>query len=152
VTDRLTLGVDPGKSGALAWLDGDGALVHLADMPDAQGHALGALVRDLIVEWRPAVAWVELVASRPGQSAPAMWRFGRDYGAVLGSLGAFDVPVEHVTPATWKRAARLSRDKGESRQRAVETWPAWSDSFSRAKDDGRAEAALIARHGWMKGH
>jgi hypothetical protein len=54
-------------------------------------------------------------------------------------------PLVYVAPSTWKRHLGLSKDKGASRQRAVELWPDRADLFKLAKHDGRAEAALIAR-------
>lgn len=141
----IILGVDPGKSGALAWVQ-DGRLLRVVDMPDLTGAALGALVMDLLLERRPTVAVVESQVGRPGQSSSAMFTFARDYGVILGVLGAHAVPVELVTPASWKRAMRLSKDKSASRQRACELWPDHADLFARVKDDGRAEAALIALH------
>jgi hypothetical protein len=38
----------------------------------------------------------------------------------------------------------LHSDKGESRALAMRLWPDHGDRFARVKDDGRAEAALIA--------
>jgi hypothetical protein len=32
----------------------------------------------------------------------------------------------------------------------MDTWPAWSSHFKRVKDDGRADAALIALWGWQQ--
>ena len=154
MTAPVVLGIDPGKHGAIAWATGTGRLeVH--DMPDATGAALGALLADLILENRPMVAYVERVGSMPGQGHMNVWTFAEGYGVILGVLGALQVPVVHVTPGVWKKAAGLIKRKGEtsaqaktrSRQLAIETWPRCSHLFARAKDDGRAEAALIARYG-----
>jgi crossover junction endodeoxyribonuclease RuvC len=41
----------------------------------------------------------------------------------------------------------LSADKNASRQRAIETWPEHVRTFARVRDDGRAEAALLALFG-----
>jgi len=77
-----------------------------------------------------------------------MFTFGRGLGIVEGvALGA-GIPVRWVSPAKWKRALGLSADKGASRRRAIELWPAQSAMFARVKDDGRAEAALIA-YWWL---
>ncbi len=51
---RTILGVDCGKTGALAILDAAGDLVAVVDMPDATCSALGAHVRDILVEYRRA--------------------------------------------------------------------------------------------------
>jgi crossover junction endodeoxyribonuclease RuvC len=158
----LTLGVDPGKTGALALLDPDGHLVDVIDMPAATGAALGALLRHELEAHAPhriAVAYVEQVGSRPGQGHMNVWTFAEGYGAILGALGALGVPVHLVTTPTWRRTNRItipaSTPKAQkskvgktlSRQRAVELWPTEAGRFARVKDDGRAEAALIARHG-----
>ena len=147
----IVVGVDCGKTGALAILDDAGDLVAVVDMPDATCSALGAHVRDILVEYRPTVAWVELTQAFPGQGRTSAHNYGRDAGTILGALGAWDVPVHLVSPAVWKRAAGLGRDKAASRQAATALWPSWSSSFARVRDDGRAEAALIARHGWLAG-
>ena len=147
----LILGVDPGRQGALAWLDEAGGLVEVVDMPDLDGVALGARLRDLLVERRPVRAVVEQITPRPGQGVQSVRTSAARHGVLLGVLGAWDVPTELVSPAGWKRSARLGRDKTASRQRAIELWPEWSPSFARVRDDGRAEAALIARHGLEPG-
>ena len=153
----LILGIDPGKTGALALLDASVVgcgIVAIEDMPDATGAALGAQVRSLVDGWSPhtiSAAWVEFQTGRPGQSSSAMFTFATGYGAILGALGALHVPVHHVTPAHWKRTQRVTKDKASSRQRFAELWPAEAARVARVKDDGRAEAALIARHGLLHG-
>jgi len=162
----LTIGVDPGRHGAIAFLNADGTLLDVADMPDATGAALGACLRDLIADWQPhdiAAAWVEQVNTRPGQSATAMWTFATNYGAILGALGALGIPCRHVTTPTWRKTSGItipstvpaSKKKAEgkrlSRQCAMELYVDHTSLFARVKDDGRAEAALIARHGLRAG-
>lgn len=150
----LTLGVDPGRKGALALVDPDGALVDVIDMPDATGAALGAHLAGFLEDHRPhtvAVAWVEKVHAMPGQGVTSMFNFGANYGAICGVLGALGVRVELVTPNAWKKAAGLTADKGLSRQRACERWPLEARRFARKMDDGRAEAALLADHGRKAG-
>jgi len=146
VSAPLILGIDPGRSGALAWLRGD-TLEHVEDMPQFTGSALGVQLADLIRINRPTVAWVEKVHAMPKQGVKSVWTFAENYGVVLGVLGALDVPVRHVTPSEWKRVARLSKDKNASRQRACELWPSRSMDFALVKHADRAEAALIALHG-----
>lgn len=147
----VIIGVDPGASGAIAALDADtGALLWVEDMPAHEGIVSAPLSADLIVGQAIAVAWVENVHSMPKQGVSSSFKFGRAFGVIVGVLGGARVPVEYVTPAVWKKQARLSKDKSASRRLAVELWPAHSDLFKRVKDDGRAEAALIARYGWLR--
>jgi len=75
------------------------------------------------------------------------FNFGCGYGQLLGVLGALGVRHESVTPSTWKRWFKLSRDKEESRAKAIQLFPQRAELFKRRKDDGRAEAALIALYG-----
>lgn len=145
----LTLGVDPGRQGALAFLDEDGGIVHIEDMPDHQDSALGTQIAMLLADLEPdtvGLAIVEMQTIRPGQAGAS--KMMTNYGSLLGALGALRVPVVTVTPSAWKVAAGLrGKDKGASRSLATTLWPAEAERFRRAKDDGRAEAALIARHG-----
>lgn len=147
---KLTMGVDPGKTGALAFLDESGRLVHVEDMPQVTGAALGSQVRLLLADLAPVeitVAWVEQVHSMPKQGVRSVWTFAEGYGAVLGALGALGIRVEHATTGKWKPAMRVTADKNTSRQRAIERWPESADLFRRVKDADRAEAALIALYG-----
>lgn len=53
--------------------------------------------------------------------------------------------VERVTPGEWKRHHRLiGKDKDAARALALDRWPGRGDLFTRKKDHGRADAALIA--------
>lgn len=143
----IILGVDPGKTGALAGLDAaTGQLIWVEDMPDP---LTGAGIADILANEIVVAAWVELQSSRPAQSSSSGHKAGINYGILLGALGALRVGYEVVTPASWKKAAGLSKDKNESRARATQLWPESSALFARVKDDGRAESALVARHGWL---
>jgi crossover junction endodeoxyribonuclease RuvC len=73
--------------------------------------------------------------------------FGLSYGLVRGVLAAMQVPVSLVTPNEWKRSFRLGPDKNEARLIAARLFPANASYFTRVRDDGRAEAALLALFG-----
>lgn len=141
------MGVDPGLKGAFAFYfpqypDRAG----VSDMPVVAGMIDAATLARFVAEIKPDVAIVELVASRPGQSAPSTFKFGEGCGVIRGVLSALNVPVHYASPQRWKRHFHLSSDKEESRRRALELFPASAALFSRKKDEGRAEAALIARY------
>lgn len=147
------LGIDPGFTGAVALYSPSNAQLIVADMPvtkDPKGrtildmHSLFELIRPTI---RPVAAVLEHVAARPGQSAPSTFRFGQGYGAIEMALAAHKIPTQYVTPAKWKKHFGLSKDKGVSRGLAQKRFPINASEFSRVKDDGRAEAALIALYG-----
>lgn len=145
----LIIGCDPGKSGALALLDNQGQLLEVIDMP-VIGNIISPVLLDEVV-WermeshraRFQAAVIEDVHAMPGQGVSSSFSFGRSLGVVEGVLAAGGWAIHYVSPAKWKKQLGLSADKGMSRRRAIELWPAKADLFKRAKDDGRAEAALI---------
>lgn len=158
VKPEYVLGIDPGLSGALALLSVSDRKIHaIWDMPVKNGQvdpAGVAVVVDL-AKWMSndsLVAAVELVSSMPRQTGA--FNFGRSAGVVHGVLGAISVPMELVSPAVWKGATGLRKIMGETqdqvktraRELATKLWPEMAAQFKRVKDDGRAEACLIASY------
>lgn len=113
-------------------------------MPHAGGRVLGGDVAELLEGWSPDVVVLENVNAFRGSSAQSAFAFGRAFGVVEGAAESLWLRVETVSPARWKAAMGLGRDKGASRALACRLWPDRRDDFKRAKDDGRAEAALLA--------
>lgn len=150
------LGIDPGFTGALAVFDAsDESTMFVLDMPvtkDPKGRAVLDMYTlfDTLRPTGSVTAILEYVAARPGQSAPATFRFGQGYGAIQMALAAHSIPTHYVTPAKWKKHFGLSKDKGVSRGLAQQRFPHLADQLNRIKDDGRAEAALIALYGKEK--
>jgi len=152
------IGIDCGLSGAIACLE-DGKLVEIYDMPTmvietnkkAKRQVSAHILADIISNYKPDIAYVEKPASRPGQSVVAMFGFGRSLGVVEGVLAALNIPVTYVAPATWTKQMGKPAGKDASRHRAMELFPDHQDQFKRVKDDGRAEAALIAVWGIKHG-
>lgn len=154
----VVIGVDPGFSGAVAVLFPEGGIVpsaYVHDMPTVAGakgktelnHAelynkLGARSSS-----GPTIMWIEKVGARPGQGVSSMFRFGQQVGALEMAAAAHRYELRYVTPATWKAYFGLSADKGTARGYAIKRFPALADQLSRVKDDGRAEALLIALYG-----
>ena len=150
MTPPVVIGIDPGLSGAIAALDAtDGQLVWVLDMPTLGKVVNAAELADMLGGEQIRTAAVEAVHAMPRQGVSTSFNFGVSLGIVLGVLGALDVPVTHPTPQAWKKAMGVTADKASSRRRATDLWPAWSGTFARVKDDGRAESALIARHAWV---
>lgn len=150
-----TVGIDPGKTGAIAVLDSYGTLAEIHDMPYEGGEVVGVHLADIFDATLSGFAdpshaitvWVEKVGAMPKQGLATTWKFAQGYGTILGVCAAVGVRTKRVTPPVWKRAMKVGTDKGTSRRLACELWPSWSNSFRRVKDDGRAEAALIAEYG-----
>jgi hypothetical protein len=148
MSDRVILGIDPGKTGALAfYFTAEPFRVAVEDMPIVNDKVNAPLLSDILWKYGPTYAVIEAVGARPGQGVSSMFNFGVSYGIAIGVLGTRAVPLHFVTPAKWKKHFGLSSDKEQSRAKAIQLFPACSSSFARKKDDGRAEAALIAKYG-----
>ena len=141
---RVILGVDPGASGAIAFYRPDTpAEIEVHDTPLADGQVDGAALARIIRSSGATEAMVERVGAMPKQGVSSTFKFGMAYGAVLAACGVLMLPLRQETPGRWKKHFRLDADKEKARALAIRTWPA-SASFSRKKDHGRAEAALLA--------
>ncbi len=147
----MIVGIDPGMSGAIAWLSDAGHLIETRDMPtgkiNGKSEMIPAALADMLRQRNATHAFVERVASRPGAGVASSFNFGRGYGQIEGVLAALGVPVTLVTPAKWKAGLRLPADKSAARLRAAQLWPGLAGTFARVKDDGRAEAALLGLYG-----
>jgi crossover junction endodeoxyribonuclease RuvC len=153
----LIIGVDPGSKGAFALLDSMGELLDVEDMPVVGKHVSVPLVADILGDWthpitssEAPIVVIEDVWSSPQMGVTSAFSFGRSKGLVEGIATMADCRVDYVTPAKWKREMKLGKDKGEARDMAMRRWPKQRDKFKRVKDDGRAEAALIAL--WWQVH
>jgi crossover junction endodeoxyribonuclease RuvC len=95
--------------------------------------------------------FVESVNARPGEGPTGAFAFGRARGVIEGALAAAGVPVTFIMPPAWKRTLGLTlASKDASRAEAIRRWPGHAELFARVRDDGRAEAALIAVAGIMR--
>jgi len=148
------LGIDPGKSGSLAFIDTEKCTIVVYDMPvrslgkdskrtEVNAEVLGALLN----HHDPDVAVIEDVWSTANDGHVGAFSFGDSYGTVKGACGALAIPLSRVRPQVWKKTMRVTADKDTSRARAAELFPDVAQLFARKKDDGRAESALIAFYG-----
>ena len=153
--NQKILGVDPGLGGALAFLGAGGAL-EVFDMPVHRLKRGGKTKREIdryelarIVDAHGPVAhaFVEQVGAMPGQGVTSMFQFGRSLGIVEGVLSAGFIPIDYVTPRKWRSGLGVRAGKDGSRARASALMPGHAELWTRVKDDGRAEAALIALYG-----
>lgn len=154
---RLFAGIDPGVSGAVGLVREDGSFHAVHDMPtlatttgrrQIDFATLAAILRD----HAPAFVLVERVGSRPGEGAMGAFAFGLSYGGILDTLAALALPHDVVQPASWKRRAGIppGAPKAASIAQALCLLPDAAPHLARKKDDGRAEALLLALQGWER--
>ena len=147
----IIMGVDPGASGAIAVIR-DG-VPEVIDMPVGQ-ITIGKSTRNRISpellayhlrELLPVdVAYVEEVAAMPKQGVSSVFTFGQAHGMILGALPMMRVRVVRVRPQLWQNTIKA---RGDPRPRALELFPSMADQLKRKKDEGRADALLIAAAG-----
>jgi crossover junction endodeoxyribonuclease RuvC len=144
----VIIGIDPGFSGAWGAIKHDSSFVACGDMTHNAHHIESvSVLRDIMQACGQddRIAVLEYVSSRPGQGVSSVFKFGMAYGAAISiceRLGDWRT----VTPKVWKQAMRLSKDKAESLALARALWP--QAPLTRVKDNGRAEALLIAE--WLR--
>ncbi|WP_257834555.1 hypothetical protein [Burkholderia glumae] len=156
----ITLGIDPGLSGAICFMDQDG-LAGIFDLPTMVKPEAGpktlikreidvCALRDLLREHIPAdesvLCAIEHVSSLGAdvRGEQAKMSLAATKASITAVLRLMRIDVHRVAPQTWKRFYGLSSDKGAALAIARQFWPHYM-ALKRAKDHNRAEAALIAR-------
>ena len=172
----IYVGIDPGMQGAVAALDDDGFLgvwdtptLTISKGKTKKGNAkhqhkyAAAQMVDILEGARfnhtalgmrtgtpsPCVIGLELVHSMPGQGATSMFSMGRGTGLWEGIIAALRLPSQQVTPQAWKKML-MGGETGKTKQASIvvaqRLFPKASAFLSRKKDDGRADAILIAEY------
>lgn len=151
----VVLAIDPGAKGAFAWVSRDGHLIDVADMPTIEvrgkNRVSAPAVADLLLSHAADCVVIEGVGAMPGQGVSSMFAFGYSAGLLEGVASGMGFPVHIVRAAEWKRKAGVPADKGAVREMATRLWPGAADKFKRAKDEGRADSALLGRWAAMGG-
>ncbi len=151
---KLILGIDPGLTGSLALYNP--ATKEVVDIKDMPIH----MIKDKKhIDLYQLAGWfdehsktitsaiIEDPSAMPGQGVTSMFRFGQACGVMAGMTAAFFIPIIFVKPAVWKMQMGLTHDKDQSRRKASHMFPREAGRFAKKKDDGRAEALLLAVYG-----
>ena len=152
----LIIGIDPGISGSICFLD-NGKILDVIDMPimtdgkKNKKQVNGSQVYNEITkrikqfEKNQIRVVIEHVSAMPGQGVTSMFNFGQSFGILKGICTAMQLPMYFVRPAKWKKYFNLlNSEKDASRTRAIEIFPYFSSQLSRKKDSNKADAILIA--------
>lgn len=145
-------GIDPGLTGALAFLDTEAARLSVFDMPivkvttgdKTRSHMDPDKLADIIDRFNPTKSLIENVHSTPNDGHVGAFTFGKATGIVIGIFAGIGLPLAQVTPGKWKKDLRVPADKEEAMNVATRLFPQCRPLWSRKKDHGRAEAALIS--------
>jgi len=107
----LTISIDPGASGSIAWQDTDGR-VYADPMPPNMTEIYDYL-KNLIVHVDPRAIVEAVGAYMTGNSGPAAAKFARHCGHIDAILYALKIPSETVSPQKWQKPMNLPKDKQE---------------------------------------
>lgn len=142
----IFIGIDPGKSGALAYIMDDGSVNVI---PYDKGHYKFALKNLADKGTENLRCCVERVTAMPGQGVTSMFNFGLNFGWILGLLEAYSIPYELASPQKWKKEFSVTSDKNTSIEVCKRLFPDVSllpTERCRKDNDGMAEALLIAEY------
>lgn len=156
---RAYIGIDPGLSGAVALLcDGEAFVWDIPSVvvKNTRRDYLARGFADLVLEaclstktsGSDIAAVIESPIAMPRQASNTTLKQGMGFGLALGICASLGFAYEMVPPAKWKKAMGISpgSDKGASRVMASQMFPALAPQLARVKDDGRAEALLLAEY------
>lgn len=108
---KLYAGIDPGASGGIAVIQGDGSLVECVKMPPTEKD-----IFECLANCKADFAYLEKVHSMPGQGVSSTFKFGVSYGGLRMALIASSIKFEEVTPRTWQKFLGVSaKGKHESK-------------------------------------
>jgi hypothetical protein len=134
----IYIGIDPGKTGAIAFIDGNQAwsVKNRETM-----HDLVEAVRDA-TEGRTCTAVIEKVHSSPQMGVVSAFTFGQSYGQLEMLLTALGIRYEHVSPQKWQgdMKCRTGGDKNITKAKAQQLFPDVKITHA------NADALLIAEY------
>jgi hypothetical protein len=161
----IFIGVDPGKHGAIAWMDGERKQIVVDDCPLVGGeynfYRMAELVR-LTFPWCldgdghhiPPVVTMEEVHSMPSDGKCSAFSFGLGYGAWLGVFGALGLVPRLVSPQIWKRTmlSGIANDKAAEAKALKQRFQGHSIATQLhgprgGLRDGRVDAIWLAEYG-----
>lgn len=158
--NRIYIGIDPGKSGAIAVILPDDIIIN--DMPlfakrevnSKAIHMFFVYLLTLTLK-QPIVCCLEQAQSMPGQGVKGVFNYGKDYGRILSCLEINDISYQEIHSLTWKKVFGLvsskknKKIKKDSVAKAIKLFPDQRDKFMTPRGrllDGRAEALLMAEY------
>jgi len=140
---KTICGIDPGKSGAIAVIDGSGVVVET--FVDS---SIGNTIKDVLTGRDGVYVYLEKVHSFPNQGVSSSFAFGRAFGEIIGCLDALEIPYEFVSPQKWQKGLGLpkKKDGATEHKRALKILA--QQRFPKQKPTLKtADALLIADYG-----
>lgn len=147
------LGIDPGKSGGLVFIDGDLQIIEMMPMPIIGKEYDIKSIKDFMLSQNVTHAAIENVHAIQGRTGNSSnFSFGLGKGILMGLVEGLSIPYTLVNPKAWQKEAwegvtKQADNKQTSLIAAKRLFP--EQTFiatprSRTPHDGLVDAALIA--------
>lgn len=145
----IAVGIDPGKSGGVAFIytDSKGDVVAHSYVYDDM--VFIDKMRDIKDMSTRVSVCVEKVNAMPKQGVVSVFTFGKSLGFIEGVLKAFNLPYQLVPPTKWRSEFSLTGDKSQSITVCQKLFPdvnLMATMRCRKPHDGMAEALLMAEY------
>ena len=140
----MYIGIDPGKTGAVAILDDKGNYINVLDFGQEE-------LMPTLIGYAPVVkfAYLEKVHSMPGQGVVSTFSFGENFGWWQGVLGSLGIPYTTIRPQDWMKKYSLQKSSSSDKPGLEVARKLFPEAPLRLKKHhNRADALLIARACW----
>ena len=140
----MYIGIDPGKTGAVAILDDKGNYINVLDFGQEE-------LMPTLIGYAPVVkfAYLEKVHSMPGQGVVSTFSFGENFGWWQGVLGSLGIPYTTIRPQDWMKKYSLHKSSSSDKPGLEVARKLFPEAPLRLKKHhNRADALLIARACW----
>lgn len=151
---KSVIGIDVGMTGALCYMNGMEKITY--EMPTYEVVKNGSkrkklntmAILEILRFCKPDHVWIEQVSAQPLNGSAAAFTYGFGAGVIETCCVALGIPFTYVLPQVWKKAMNCPKDKDAARLRASQLLPDLAHNWSLKRQDGVAEAALIALYGF----
>lgn len=151
----IVVGIDPGLKGAIAFLKGKKARVHIMPTLKMTKSKLTIdenRVRDMLEKYKVGHVFIEKAQAMPKQGGVSMFNYGTGWGILRGICVGLHLPYTLLHPRTWKKV--MCHDMPKSKEASIiaakRLWPNISllpTPRSKKDSDGMADALCMAEYG-----
>lgn len=149
------LGIDPGKTGGLVLLAGNGDFIMETTVMGTISEVINWLRLHPITK---TMTYIEKAQAMPKNGAVSMFNYGCGYGELLGALAALNMPHTAVPPATWSKVMHqgISRSlppKARSLAAFKRLFPGVdlkATDKCKKQHEGLVDAILLAEYGRLR--
>jgi len=117
------LGMDPGESGAAAFINSKMKIVRVFVFKGQNDAAVAEVLEDMA--WEINLCVLEQLHAFPKRGSIGNFKLGRHYGMLRAFLTAYGIPFKEATPQKWQRAlgCLTGGNKNVTKKKAQELFP-----------------------------